>query len=285
MQSKLFPKNGRQLVMLLISLLAFMTSPARARDEALVREIRLVDAVFDASEVPPPPQADWQSVSLPLQDAVAGKSPDKMVRWFRFVLDKPEGDAPRSLYFPRYNQSLDVWLNGEYIGGDKYRPGFETVAWNHPLLVNIQHAVWKEGANQVMIRFRDSLVGEIFSPVLFGPTETLASHHRLSTFRQVTFNSLMLVLGFLLVIASFIMWLLRRKDHMFLEFAVICTCWMIVDAQLVVYQFPIPYPKWLAIEHMAIDVWIYLVYYFICGLLDVKPVPQARVMKVTIPVA
>ena len=68
-----------RIFMALLALLTTSTVNSQTGNDVV--EIRVMEAVYDAYAEPPDPEADWQSVNLPLQDAVARKTPETMVRW------------------------------------------------------------------------------------------------------------------------------------------------------------------------------------------------------------
>jgi hypothetical protein len=144
---------------LLVPLLLLASLPCAAQTGLELQEITGIEFVAGNDASPPSDDADWKPTMLPWGSVLSDPDNGNVVYWFRFTLDKPPGNELQALYFFRYNQSIDVWFNGERIGGDSYRERFQTIAWNHPRLVDIQNSNWQSGPNQVHVRFQASFLG------------------------------------------------------------------------------------------------------------------------------
>ncbi|HTR00310.1 MAG TPA: hypothetical protein VMH83_09980, partial [Candidatus Acidoferrum sp.] len=187
------------------------------------------------------------------------------VYWFRTHVAKPDKDALYGLYFYRYTKSLDLYFNGEYIGGDEYEPGWDTAAWNHPLLVTIQNANWRQGDNEVMVRLQGSRLGGVFAGIVFGEYDQLAGLRDDRAFMQVTINEWLLSFGFLVTALSLLLWCLRRSESLYWQFALVSSCWMLITYHMVTYMTPLPDRWWLPLVHVGIDGWIYALSLFLAS--------------------
>lgn len=235
-----------------------------------VQIITEVSRVRDASETPPGPDAPWEAYTLPLGSLVSEAENRDAVFWFQFTLAKPADGQPHSLYFYRYNRLIDVYLNGDRVGGDRQRPGFHTQAWNHPLLVNLQAGSWVPGDNIVQVRFQGTWLGGAFREVIFGPTDVLEQEHERRRLRQLTLNHWVLMFGVFGCVLALLLWVQRRQDQLYLLFAGGSACWLVVAAHMVIYYNPVPYQLWLVIVHVAIDCWMIFLHRFLQELLQIR---------------
>jgi len=228
-----------------------------------------------SKSIQPPLESDdkWQEIEFPLPSGNSSNS--RLVFWFKFNLASPTNQVPNSLYFYRYNQSIQVYLNEVWVGGDVYRENRHTIAWNRPLLIPLRETDWKPGNNELLIRFQATHFGGTFAPAKFGKHSELKKLYDARVFRQHTLNLWFFIFGFFTGILSLALWLLRRQEKNYLLFAGISFCWMVVTSHMIVYHFPVSYRIWLPFVHMAIDVWIVLMYIFLSRLLDL-PSPKTK---------
>ena len=235
--------------------------------------------VQDDALSPPAADSPWQVVRLPVGDRLADESQSNQVFWFRLSVDKPSAATLYGLYIYRHNLALDVFFNGQRIGGDIHRAGWHTMAWNHPLLVPIQPANWLPGRNEIMLRFSSSYFGGTLSPVLFGPMTSLIPLYDQRQFRQVTVNEWLQVFGIFVTVLSLVLWAMRRHDITYLLFAGSSICWTIVTTHMVAYHNLLSYQYWLPLVHIAIDLWILFTCLFLARLLDIRSRRSEQLLK------
>jgi len=250
-----------------------------------VQVIDTVEVAYWDAATPPPPDTDWQTLTLPYntrdnQTGNHAQGQDSAYVWFRFTLARPESAQRQSLYFWRFNMALAVFLNGAEIGSTSVREGRTTMSWNHPLLVEIQQPVWQPGNNEVLVRLSRGVWGGSFAPVLFGDAATLGDMQAQRMFRQVEINEILLAFGLGLGFVSFVLWLIRRHDTVYLWFSGMSLSWSMVTLHMVALHIPIPYQYWLALIHTAIDLSIFCMYGFIGRLVDgvLKPSRERLVL-------
>lgn len=200
------------------ALLITTRASAQTPDSEAIQVIGQVWSIESDADTPPADSADWQLTALPIADLIGNAEHSDRVLWFRFELDEPEDRRLYSLYFYRYNLSIDVFFNGQRIGGDTYVEGRQTVSWNHPRLVDIQQANWELGNNSVYIRFQASYFGGTFSEILFGPQEVLQPLYDDRMFRQVRVNEWLQASGILVTLLVLALWIMRRQDPVYLLF-------------------------------------------------------------------
>jgi hypothetical protein len=225
-----------------------------------VAAISAVDYVLSDSTSPPPPTANWQPYQLPHGSRWPQPSQSHLIYWFRASLPEQATAQLQGLYFYRYSESIDVYVNGVYLGGDSHKPGFDTAAWNHPLLVAVQPASWRSFDNQVLIRFEATKLGGVFAGFLVGDYQQLRALYDERYFQQITVNQWLLSLGVVATALALVLWLARRQEPLLWQFAASSCCWLVVTTHMVLYYLPVPDQWWLPFVHMAIDGWIY----FLC---------------------
>jgi signal transduction histidine kinase len=241
-----------------------------------IRVIRQVQSIAASTAEPPGEDADWQLLELPSISRLGDSAESNRSLWLRFELERPQDNALHSLYFFRYNLSLDVYFNGSRIGGDSYREGRQTVAWNHPLLVDIQHANWRDNENVVHLRFQGSYFGGTLSEILTGPKSVLQPLYEDRLFRQIHLNQWLQASGLIVTILVLAIWFMRRQDPVYLLFTLMACAWLVLQTHMVVYHNLIEYRYWLPLVHIAIDLFLLFLFLFLTRFAEV---PSPRLEK------
>lgn len=253
--------------LLILFVLAF--SPAQAYAELETTGLTVVSKVkvLESDQLGlPTSSAPWTEVELPIGNRIGNSADKNRVLWIHFQLDSPADDNLRSLYFYRYNQSIDVFFNGTRIGGDNRRPGWHTVAWNHPNLIDIQAANWRRGVNEVHVRFEASYYGGTFSEVLFAERDELLPLYEQAVFRQLSLNEWLQTTGVIVTALGLALWLSRRNDPIYLLFAGMALCWTVLTTHMVLYYSLVDYRYWLPLVHFAADCFAALLFFLLAQL-------------------
>lgn len=262
---------ARKLLILsfaVISLISISNDVLSQDFESRFTVIDSVQYLTNESLTPPDRLAQWNTMSLPLGARTGNDQTSSKAIWMRFELDNPVDGDQYSLYFHRYNLSVDVFLNEERIGGDTYRPGRYTTSWNHPRLVNIQNASWNERANVVHIRFQTSYFGGTFGKIVFGKTQTLTPLWEDTLFKRIDINSWLQLLGILVTALATILWLTRRHDTTYLLLAGMAISWTVLTTHMVVYYNLIEYRYWLPLVHLSLIVFTFTYFKLLSKLND-----------------
>ncbi len=272
-----------RLVFVQMSLLALLASSSVALSQQDsepnddIRLIRQVQSIAASTAEPPGIDANWQMLELPSVSRLGDSAESNRSLWLRFELDKPQDNELHSLYFFRYNLSMDVYFNGSRIGGDSYREGRQTVAWNHPLLVDIQHANWRDDENIVLLRFQGSYFGGTLSEILTGPKSALQPLYEDRMFRQIHLNQWLQASGFIVAVLVMAIWFMRRQDPVYLLFTLMACAWLVLQTHMVIYHNLIEYRYWLPLVHIAIDLFLLFLFLFLTRFAEV---PSPRLEKV-----
>jgi len=270
------------LIWLLVPLSAAATSPSDPFDS--IQLIDQVEFVVSNAELPPSDDADWQPAELPRGSRVGTRQDGNRI-WYRFVLPPPPDEDIYSLYFWRYNLNLSVFLNDTYIGGDSYRAGRTTVAWNTPLLVDMQPSSWRSENNLVHIRYNFSDFGGTFSEVRFGKRAELFPVYEDRLFWNIRTNEWLLAFGIFIALLVLGLWALRPGDTIYAWFLGVCVCWSFLSIHMVLYYNPLPYELWLPLVHIALDGWVFSLFGFVNRLLKLNFVKTERVLLVIFAIA
>ncbi len=213
--------------------------------------IESVEYLQENTLIPPAADSDWQILPLPYGSKESKLKVFSEVLWLRFTLEKPQDTENYSLYFHRHNLSLDLYFNGQRIGGDTHRPNRQTTSWNHPLIVNIQNSNWLEAGNEVLIRFVPSDFGGFFYQIVFGKTAELTPLWEETYFQRIRINSWLQVIGFLVTALATSLWFVRRNDSTYLLLAGMAATWSVLTTHMVVYYNLIEYGNWLPLVHLS----------------------------------
>ncbi|MCB1647924.1 MAG: ATP-binding protein [Pseudomonadales bacterium] len=265
----------RRLSLLTLNLLLLLPATALAQPPLVdsLRLIQEVESVYWDSMEPPPPGAPWQADVLPYNTFEDASRDDPLQGnsryvWFRFPVDNTAQAETLGLYFWRFNLAIAVYFNGHELASSLQQPGRETMSWNHPMLVAIQEPAWQSDTNEVMVRLSRSAWGGTFAPVVFGDMEALTPLMNARMLRQVELNEIFLALGIGLTLASLSLWLVRRRDTVYLWFSGMSLSWSAMTSHMVILLNPIPYSVWLPLVHVAIDTSIFCMYGFIGRLIQ-----------------
>lgn len=257
-------------------------SPA---DPQGVIEITDVDFVISASATPPGEEAHWQRFQFPLASRFVEPAHVGAVFWFRARITKPVDVQRSGIYLYRYTKSVDIYLNGEYLGGDSHVEGWDTAAWNHPLLLPTRSTAWQEGDNELLVRLQASRLGGVLAGIVVGDYQRLEALRDERVLLQVTVNQWLLVFGFLVTLLALLLWSQRRHESLYWKFALVSSCWMLITYHMVIYRTPLPDRWWLPIVHMAIDGWIYSLCLFLASWFGIKQKRQFRVHAILLTLA
>lgn len=257
-------------------LLVLLSGCSREVDTTSLLALNDFEYVISDSRTPPAPDAGWQPFRLPLGTRYADPANSNLVYWLRTQIRRPADAALQGLYFYRYNKSIDLWFNGDYIGGDNHVAGRDTVAWNHPQLVTIQPANWQGGDNELLIRLQTSRLGGVFAGALLGNHDQLEVLYQQRYFRQITVNEWLLSFGFLVTLLATLLWQLRRRDSLYWQFALVSACWMLITYHMVAYQTPLPDRWWLPLVHIGIDGWLFALGLFMMNWFGLQRPRQLR---------
>jgi len=243
-----------------------------------VESIETVEWLVSDEQTPPADSYAWKTLYL-FGATRTGKGYGDEQIWFRFRLQRPEDwEQVHALYFWRYNMNISVHLNGYKLGGDTFRPGFFTQAWNHSTLMPIQPGGWRAGQNIVHVRFSPSPLGGTFAPVKFGLLSELEPIQKKMYWWKVEVNEYLLVFGCLILLCVVIFWANRPHDRLYLWFLGVTAAWCVVLSHMVIYYNPIPYDWWLRFVHMAVDTWIFCLFCFVHRLLNLSAPRAEKVM-------
>ena len=259
--------------------LAMLATQAAAQADQSILVIDQVMASESTAAVPPGDSAAWHPMALPFASRLGEEEFRDRVLWIKFELQRPEVNALHSLYFYRYNLSIDVYLNGDLIGGDSYRENRVTMAWNHPRLVDIQNANWRPGSNEVTIRFAASRFGGTFAPILFAEKSILQPLYDARLFSQVRINEWLQASGIIVTMLALSLWVIRRRDSIYLLFAGMTCCWLVLITHMVTYYNVIEYGIWLPIVHAAMDLFGLLLFAFLSRFANI-PSPKTEKLMV-----
>lgn len=259
---KRFPvMNARAQLVFSLALITLVSASNSVLAQDFASRFAVIDSVeylIDENATPPDSSANWTTMSLPMGSRTGNEQTGSKAIWMRFELEKPNNPSQYSLYFHRYNLSIDVFLNEERIGGDTHREGRHTTSWNHPRLVEIQNASWNAQNNVVHVRFQASYFGGTFGQIVFGKTETLTPLWEDTLFKHVGINSWLQLVGILVTALAGILWLTRRQDTTYLLLAGMAISWTVLTTHMVVYYNLIEYRYWLPLVHLAMNIFVLL---------------------------
>lgn len=255
----------------ILALVALYVAPANAAGSTpvIVTEAQILRSGSEA-----PPTSGWQPFRLPLTQS--GEFLDDMdegeVVWFRIEIPREIRLADRrtqSLYIWRHNIRLEVYLDGEYLGGtDRGRFGWPSSAWNHPVLLDLPGDL--SSVEAIYVRVVGGPSGPILSPVMMGAREDLAVFHDSRYFWQVEASQWAFTICLILGVFATWLWYRRRQDTIYLQFAGMSFLWCVSNAFGFLTFIPFDLRLWLIAVHSAFDWGTYLMIAFTLRAIEVR---------------
>jgi len=209
--------------------------------------------------------SNWREITLPLMSG--DLNPDELAHisgggslWLRLIL--PENafatDNTQALFLWRYNRALTVYFNRTEIAGNGFRNNRTTIAWNHPLLAIIP--AQQDSPNEVLIELHGSSWGANLAPVILGPANELQKRYESRLFMQVEINRILLAFAFTVGTFTLLLWMMRRKDSIYLWFSGVCFSWAFAASHTVILYNPFSFETWIPLVHGAMDIFTLFLY-------------------------
>jgi len=192
-----------------------------------------------------------QTLAVTLPDEWAQTRPGQNgTVWYRIAfprLNAPERDDLMALYVEHVWSNLEVYLNGQLVhSGGRMSPPL-TNNCNHPQLVALPSALWRDEGNTIDIRVAGHPLAEVgsrqraggLSELLIGPQSELAVRHARQTALQVwapqAVSATLLLMGGFMFVLGFIN---RRESHL-AYFGALSVGWALIDARLWLRSIPL----------------------------------------------
>jgi len=200
----------------------------------------------DATLDPWQPAPGARHITLPHDWRSAGQRHEGAVGTYHFQLDlQVPPDRLWAIYLPSLSMNAAVYLNGEILGDGGAMTPPVARHWSRPLYVIVPNGLLRAGRNVLAIRIVAEPAG---SGLLAAPR--LAAHETLrGTFEQrhaltavATFAIVMLLATVAALMA--VLWASRRRETVYLWFALACTAWGVHLLNLVVVEPPLPTRAW-----------------------------------------
>lgn len=249
------------------ALLALLLLPALA-NAAPLAFTRLDQASMSyssaADDVPSPD--GWTPVSLPF---AGDPSQTTGAFWFRIDLDAVPAAHRGALYVPHHVFDIELYLNGHSIAGTTRPDGRESTGWNHPLYSNIPALFWQKHNNTLLVRIRSGEPNAMLSPVILADATALQSLHQAKVFQQVTIAEWSMIACLIMAGFTFFIWLLRRRDRLYLHFSLLCMSWSVVMFYLAAPFAPFDHGTWLRFAYYCVDLsgfFLLMFLYYLMGL-------------------
>lgn len=230
-----------------------------------IHEFWHADFLLSTADTPPPDDASWGSIPLPDRWHDPERYERGLIGWYRLSLPGGiEADAAgrRAAYFIRYDMAVEVWFNG-YLIADTGR--FEepvTRNWNHPLLVELPAHAWRDDGNVLHVRLRAYPHYGAMAPIFVGPRDALARAWRLRSFVQNDLSEAMLILTLTIAVVGFAFWFPRKRDTVYLYFALASLAYSVFSLNLVVRHVPVPGETWWWFSNSAIGWYAVMLTFF-----------------------
>lgn len=242
---------------------------------------------------PPDDSAEWRNITLPLMsqdlsqdDLLQGAQGGSI--WIRMTLPATHSltEVAQALLFWRYNMALTVYYNGSQIASNGFKNNRTTIAWNHPLLARIPDvAADTNPTNEILIRLHGSTWGANLAPIILGPANVLQERYESRLFMQVEVNRILLAFAITIATFTLFLWLMRRKDSIYLWFSGICFSWAFAASHTVILYNLFSFETWIPLVHSAMDICTLCIYGFLGRLANVRIASRERLFVAWIAIA
>ncbi len=180
----LFPRHAQSLFRRFVETpaLRHYESTGQGRGDIVVRFDHAWDFILDREQwghyagyhLPVSPGANWQRLRTDRTWSAQGLHHYYGPAWYRQTVYVPAEYEGRDLHlwFSGVNDTADVWLNGEYIGGNHDGAEFDVYAFGasfRPFQLAVADALRYGGENVVTVRVNRSRTGEVGIGGLIGP--------------------------------------------------------------------------------------------------------------------
>jgi len=189
--------------------------------------------------------SDWHAVTLPDNWDITRPDQGGGV-WYKIPIVLPH-DATQSMavLLANFGMNASIWWDEMQIksGGSMTKPYARN--WHTPLYASIGLKRLRQGQHWLYIRVNgyandDSGLGDVY----FGPESQLLPMYNRTYFLQRTVSMLALSCSVLLAFGCFLMWLLRRHQHVFIWMACATATWSVVISNFVVIDPLMPRFYW-----------------------------------------
>ncbi|MES2607033.1 MAG: 7TM diverse intracellular signaling domain-containing protein, partial [Pseudomonadota bacterium] len=239
-----------------------------AAEQLSVDVERIVQVELQESVAASPAQlpATWLDFSLPYQrplDVVQAP-----YAWFRFSMAKPVSDELQSLYVNNHMFGVQVWMNGELVGGSMAPPGKEATGWNLPLLVPLPQGYWRDGDNEFLIRLELQRFTNVLASVFVGPDSELRPLWQQRQFWQGQMSLFSFYLCLIMGLFMLGLWVYRRHDTQYLWFGVSSLAWSVPMLYMAVDYSLIRHDWFLILTLIAVNIYSLCSIRFVHRLMD-----------------
>lgn len=244
-----------------------------AREVTVAQAAVQPDGRFEAPRGAGPdlPDEPWRTVTLPHSwpRAIVPTSESLQrradVHWFRVPLDAPaHGAPPRYLYIPRWQTigTVAVYADERLV----YRTNADLVwnGFNHPLLLPID--LHGTHARSVSIRIAGQVgAGGALTAVWVGPEAALRPMHTARLWLQVRVPEVSAAAVMALAAFALCVWLLRRRERLYVLFAMYAPVLTLRDSHFYIGQSPLPVDSdwygWMVVNtvNAAFVIWLYFI--------------------------
>ena len=228
---------------LVLSLLLFCVAPVYARSGPAVQVLEQASTLLSPSLAPPDPEPG-EPITLP-HDWTDAPSSLPEQRWYRMSFDDRGWSLP-AIYVERACTNLEVWVNGQPVGGGGSMVEPLTRNCYFPQLIRFPRSLLHSGHNRLDIRVvgypqawvaaRQRAGG--LSQVLIGEQAELAPRFDSRYFWNIT---LARVIGICILLVGLVIaalgWM-RRQDRHNLYFGLALMLWSVMSIRLYVQHLP-----------------------------------------------
>lgn len=225
------------------SLLLFWLAPVHAQSGQAVRVLDQASITLGAS-LTPPDAAPGAPIALPHDWADAPSALPEQ-RWYRMGFDDGGWSLP-AIYVERACTNLEVWVNGQRVGGGGSMVEPLTRNCYFPQLIRFQRSLVQGAHNRLDIRVvgypqervaaRQRAGG--LSQVVIGEQEELAQRYDTRYFWNITLAQ---VIGICILLVGLVIaalgWM-RRQDRHNLYFGLALVLWSVLGTRLYVQHLP-----------------------------------------------
>ena len=217
-----------------------------ARSQVLMP--RQADVLFSASVIPPPTDAQWKKVELPLVS-------ERGVAWsrVRFEMAAPVTDEAWAVYLPYLYGGGRLILNGTPLTYIQEPAEDVIVRWERPHLIAIPASLLRPGVNELFFRIQATPTSRIRLPLLsIGPHVKLLANYETRLFWVRTMSQFTVVSCLIIGILALVIWGRRSEETLYGLFGAAALLWGVRTMTLVIEVMPAAqWHAWRTLYHGA----------------------------------
>ncbi len=169
----------------------------------------------------------WRPTTLPFQINNDSVEDQAQYYWFKHIFIQQDSSRKLALYFPKFQFDLQVYFNGNHVGGTHAPLGKQATGWHQPLVIYLRESDWNAGNNEILLRLSSGIPTTLLHQFYLGDAETFRSTWEYHKLFSKQFALISIVVSIVASMISMFIWNYRRAEREYLVFAIFTAAWVL----------------------------------------------------------